>query len=191
MTSVTIGVTIDVPEPLATRVAEVRRDSDDPLAATVRPHVTLLPPTLVPDSDLVGVLDHLYRVFARTVPFLVRLSGTDTFRPKTPVVYIPLLEGGRNCAKLAASVRSGPLDVELAYPYYPHVTVAHNVSDEALDAAQAALADVEFEFYVTHVRLDVQRADGSWSPHTTFEFSVSATSRRSGRPGRGGRRGRR
>ena len=191
MTSVTIGVTIDVPEPLATRVAEVRRDSGDPLAATVRPHVTLLPPTPVPDSDLVGVLDHLYRVFARTVPFLVRLSGTDTFRPKTPVVYIPLLEGGRNCAKLAASVRSAPLDVELAYPYYPHVTVAHNVSDEALDAAQAALADVEFEFYVTHVRLDVQRADGSWSPHTTFEFSVSAASRRSGRPGRGGRRGRR
>ena len=36
-----------------------------------------------------------------------------------------------------------------------------------------------------------QRADGSWSPHTTFEFSVSAASRRSGRPGRGGRRGRR
>lgn len=192
MTStVTIGVTIDIPEPLAGQVAQARRDSGDPLAETVRPHVTLLPPTPVDSSDLVPVLDHLYRVFSRTTPFHVLLRGTATFRPKTPVVYVPLLEGGRSCAKLAAAVRSGPLDVELTYPYYPHVTVAHNVSDEALDAAAEALADVDFGFLVSHVRLDVQRSDGSWSPHTTFEFSASAGARRGPRRGLGGRLGRR
>lgn len=182
-TTVTIGVTIDVPDPLGSRVARARRDSGDPLAQTVRPHVTLLPPTPVAAEDFVPVLDHLYRVFSRTVPFTVLLRGTATFRPKTPVVYIPLLAGGRTCAKLAAAVRSGPLDVQLAYPYYPHVTVAHNVSDEALDEASRALAETDFEFLVSQVRLDVQRPDGSWSPHTTFEFSASAGARRSPRRG--------
>lgn len=192
MTStVTIGVTIDIPEPLASRVTQVRRESGDPLAETVRPHVTLLPPTPVDAAALVPVLDHLYRVFSRTTPFRVLLRGTATFRPTTPVVYVPLHEGGRSCAKLAAAVRSGPLDVQLSYPYYPHVTVAHNVSDEALDRAAEALRDTDFDFLVSHVRLDVQGADGSWSPHTTFEFTASAGARRARRRGLGGLRGRR
>lgn len=175
---VTIGVTIEIPEPAAARIAEVRLQSGDPLAEVVRPHVTLLPPTSLDSRELVPALDHLYRVFARTSPFSVLLRGTATFRPTTPVVYVPLHEGGRACAKLAAAVRSGPLDVPLAYPYYPHVTAAHNVPDEALDRAAEQLSDIDFAFVVSRVGLDVQRPDGSWSPHTTFEFSASANGRR-------------
>lgn len=178
--TVTIGVSFDIPADLAERVSAARHEVGDPFASLVRPHITLLPPTPVREKLLIGVLDHLYRVFSRTAAFDVVLRGTDTFRPVSPVVFLPLVEGGRRCSRLAAEVRSGPLDVELAFPYHPHVTVAQNVDDEALDAAAAKLADVNKRFTARGARVDLQQSDGSWSPHSAFEFSASAKAPRRG-----------
>ena len=48
-----------------------------------------------------------------------------------------------DCERLEAQVRSGPLQRELKFPYHPHVTVAHDLPEEALDRAFDGLARYE------------------------------------------------
>ena len=71
-----------------------------------------------------------------------------------------LVEGISQCEQLAAAVRRGPLDVDLAFPYHPHVTIAHHLDDAALDRAFAELADFECEFDVDDFHLYVHDDDG-------------------------------
>ena len=65
----------------------------------------------------------------------MRLRGTDTFRPLSPVVYVHLVEGADVCDELQERVRSGPVVRDLQFPYHPHVTVAHGIPEEAMDRA--------------------------------------------------------
>ena len=67
--------------------------------------------------------------------FRIRLRGTGTFRPVSPVVFVMVAEGISGCEQLAVSVRRGPLAVDLQFPYHPHVTVAHHLADGSLDRA--------------------------------------------------------
>ena len=70
----------------------------------------------------------------------MHLRGSGTFRPVSPVVFVPLARGISECERLEAQVRSGPLARETAFPYHPHVTVAHDLDEAALDRAFDALA---------------------------------------------------
>jgi 2'-5' RNA ligase len=168
---VTIGVVVDIPEPLRAFLRTSRADFGDPLARAIPPHVTLLPPT---DVDLgVGqaVGDHLAAVASVTEPFTIRLAGTDSFRPVSPVVYVRLVEGADSCDDLQRLVRTGPLTRPLTFPYHPHVTVAHRLDDDALDHAQQTLADYEAEFRVGGLGLYEHGRDGVWRMRRRFTFS--------------------
>src|SRR4051812_1466493 len=123
----TIGVAIAVPEPWATELQRHRAAVGDPLAEAIPAHVTLVPPTYVVggSSELADIERHLVTVGAKTQPFRIRLRGTATFRPVSPVVFVVVTEGISSCELLAAAVRQGPLDQDLMFPYHPHVTVAH------------------------------------------------------------------
>src|SRR5699024_6083751 len=81
------GVSIRVPEPYSTRLTRARVDAGDPLAQSVPPHITLVPPTDVQAEDLARVEHHLQTVAAHHAPFVVDLSGTATFWPISPVVF--------------------------------------------------------------------------------------------------------
>ena len=63
-----------------------------------------------------------------------------------------LAEGISGCEQLAFSVRRGPLEVDLAFPYHPHVTVAHHLADAQLDRAFDELASFECSFTPTGSR---------------------------------------
>ena len=65
-------------------------------------------------------------------------------------------------------MRQGPLDVELQYPYHPHVTIAHHLEDDALDRAFAELADFECEFEVAGFHLYVHDDTAGWQPTRDF-----------------------
>ena len=89
----------------------------------------------------------------------------------SPVVFAGLVEGISQCEELAAAVRQGPLAVEIDWPYHPHVTVAHHVSDELLDKAFADLASFECVFDVTEFHLYVHRGAAGWVPTEKFELA--------------------
>jgi 2'-5' RNA ligase len=163
----TIGVAIAVPEPWAGELQRYRASFGDPLAEAIPTHVTLVPPTRT-SEDLASIEQHLADVASRTEPFLLHLRGTATFRPVSPVVFVALTEGISSCEVLSRSLRRGPLEQELHYPYHPHVTVAHDLDDSALDKAFETLSDFSCAFDVTAFHLYVHGPDGVWRPHRSF-----------------------
>lgn len=158
-----IGVAIAVPDPFGAELTAWRGRFGDPRAVDVPAHITLLPPTPLSGVELIDVEDHLAAVVAGTRPFRVRLSGTGTFRPVSPVIFVEVVEGGPHCDVLQGLVRTGPLARKLTYEYHPHVTVAQGLADDALDHAAAVLSGWSCDFAVEHLTL-YRHFDGVWRP---------------------------
>ncbi len=161
--SAVIGVVVDVPEPWAQLLVDWRTKCGDPQASVVPPHVTLLPPTEVPVADRTSIAGHLAEVARRHPPFSLRLRGTDTFRPVSEVVFVAVADGVPDCAQIATDVRSGPLQRPLAFPYHPHVTVAHDVPPDMLDMVAGELSDLAVDFRVEHFTEFEQLPSGAWA----------------------------
>lgn len=170
----TIGVAIAIPEPYGTELRCHRASFGDEQADTIPTHVTLLPPTVIDSDDVAVIEKHLALVASRHAPFGIHLRGTATFRPVSPVVFIAVAEGISFCEVLAADVRSDLLQRELAFPYHPHVTVAHDVDNEALDRAFETLADYECSFNVGEFHLYVHGDDWVWRPLRSFALASRA-----------------
>jgi 2'-5' RNA ligase len=180
--TVTLGVSIAVPEPHGSRLQRHRLGFGDTAAAGIPTHVTLLPPTEVGAGDRPVVEDHLAAIAAAGRPFAMRLAGTGTFRPLSPVVFVRVVEGGAACGRLQERVREpgGPLARDLPFPYHPHVTVAHGVGEDALDTAQSELAAYEAAWTVRGFALYEQDPGGTWRLCREFRFPTSRA--RLGRP---------
>ena len=179
-----IGVAIGLPEPVAVELQGWREKLGDPTANRIVPHITLLPPTTVKSEDLDAVEEHLRSVASEGYPFDIRLRGTATFRPVTPVVFVALVEGIAECELLAERVRSGPLARKLSYPYHPHVTIAQDVTDEALDRGYEELAEYDARFRVWGLQLFERGTDEVWRPQRDFPFQHATPGPQPPRPTR-------
>lgn len=172
----TVGVSVAIPEPWATQLQDYRASIGDDQASMIPTHITLVPPTEVAEEVMGDVTRHLGEIAAQQGAFRVHLRGTGTFRPVSPVVFVAVVEGISQCEQLADAVRRGPLDVDLAFPYHPHVTVAHDLPESALDRAFRELADFECAFTVEEFHLYVHDEIEGWRP--TRDFSLRAAVRR-------------
>jgi 2'-5' RNA ligase len=162
----TIGVAIAIPEPWASRLQDYRTAIGDVTATKIPTHITLVPPTEV--DDIEAIEKHLAEVGPDLEAFCIHLRGTGTFRPVSPVVFVTLVEGISQCEQLASAVRQGPLNTELAYPYHPHVTVAHDLDDQTLDQAFIELAGFDCTFDVTEFHLYLHDEEVGWQPDLSF-----------------------
>ncbi len=153
MTRLTYGVAIAVPEPHGTLLREMRASFGDQLARTVPSHVTLLPPHEVEDHELDEICARLDKAAGDMPGFRMRLRGTDTFRPVSPVVYVSVNAGYVATAVLAGQLRLAIGAPRAEFPFHPHVTVAHHLDDPALDHADATLRDFHCEFEVEEFAL--------------------------------------
>ena len=169
----TIGVAIAIPPPFAPELQRCRQSFGDPMAEAIPPHVTLLPPTEVGVDELPVIYKHLSAVASNADPFDIHLRGTATFRPVSPVVFVGVVEGIAGCELLAEAVRSGPLAVEVDFPYHPHVTIAHDLPEEALDRAFEELAGYRTHFQVTEFWLYVHDPVEGWQPTRSFPLSAA------------------
>lgn len=166
-----IGVSITVPEPYGTALQEARARVGDPAAPYIRPHITLVGPTVVARHQLGTVEQHLASVAAQHRPFVVHLRGTGSFRPVSPVVFVQVVEGIAMCEQLEAGVRSRQLEQELRFHYHPHVTVAHGLGEADLDRAFDELADFEARFVVHEIHAYEHGADGVWRPVGSYALT--------------------
>ncbi|MDQ2624208.1 MAG: 2'-5' RNA ligase family protein [Actinomycetota bacterium] len=167
---VRLGVAIAIPEPFARALQAARDSFGDPLARLIPPHVTLLGPTVRASSALEEVEAHLEAVAARHEPFTMHLRGTGTFRPVSPVVFVQVAHGIAACERLEADIRSGVLDEHREFNYHPHVTVAHELEDPALDEAFSSLERFEASFVVDSFSLFDHGEDGLWRPAREFRL---------------------
>ncbi len=166
-----IGVAIEIPPPWSFELAAWRDKVGDPQADSIPPHVTLLTPTSLDDGDLGAAEAHLAAGATAHPPFELHLRGTGTFRPVSDVVFVVVASGISECEVLESKVRSGVLQRPVRYPYHPHVTVAQELPDEALNRAYEGLAGFEARFVVTGFTLFEHGRDGVWRPHRTFPLS--------------------
>jgi 2'-5' RNA ligase len=173
----TIGVAIDIPEPWGGQLTARRAAAGDPLAAHVPAHLTLLGPTEIGAADLSVVEEHLVGVAADQAVFWIHLRGTGTFRPVTQVVFVSVASGIGECEQLHEAVlAAGPISRLERFPYHPHVTVAHDVPEPALDAAFEDLAEFEAVFAVDGFALFEHDPQGRWRKHRDYRLSSGARS---------------
>ncbi|MFE9255134.1 2'-5' RNA ligase family protein [Streptomyces sp. NPDC006879] len=172
MGTVTLGVSIAVPEPYGRLLQEARAGFGDAAAHGIPTHVTLVPPTVAEQGCLPRIEAHLTQVAANGRPFAMRLAGTGTFRPLSPVVFVQVVEGGGACGVLQQQIRDphGPLQRELAFPYHPHVTVAHGIAEEAMDRAFDELAEFSAAWLSEGFALYEQGSDGVWRKLRDYRF---------------------
>lgn len=164
----TIGVAIAIPEPCGSQLRQKRADFGDPMAETVPSHVTLIPPTNVTAAGFDDVCATLQSVASTLEPFVMRLRGTGTFRPVSPVVFIAVSQGIFGTEILAKALQS-ELDVpESDFLFHPHVTIAHNLTDDVLDRAYDELANFECVFQVTAFHLYLHEDENGWTPRREF-----------------------
>lgn len=164
----TIGVAIPIPEPWGGQLQAYRESISDPMAELIPPHITLVPPVDLDPAVAADIEEHLTKAGSAVAPFVVHLRGTATFRPLSPVVFLALIEGISGCERLERAVRSGPLGVDLNFPYHPHVTVAHELDDDVLDRAFIDLATFEARFTVDAFTLYVHDDAAGWVPRRRF-----------------------
>jgi len=171
----TIGVSLAVPEPWGSRLQQFRVANGDEHGATIPTHITLVPPVEV-DEHLLGQVErHLDDVAATTAAYTVHLRGSGTFRPVSPVVFVNLVEGISPTEQLAKDCRRGPLELQLDFPYHPHVTVAHVDDDDLLDRAFDELAAFDCSFTVDAFHLYVHDPDLGWK--ATHDYALTGDER--------------
>jgi 2'-5' RNA ligase len=158
----TLGIAIEVPAPFGTRV-DTARHRFEPGHHRMPAHITLIPPFDADEEAVLAIRQHCQLVAERHAPFTVRLRGTATFRPQSPVVFVPLSAGSEGCAALEGDLRTETLALTSRFPYHPHVTIAQTEDPQVLDQAEAEFADAQAEFLVGGFRLYEHRLD-AWIP---------------------------
>lgn len=167
----TIGVSVAVPDPWGAELQRYRVSLGDDAAAGIPTHITLLPPVDVDDHLFPEIEKHLQAAAEECAPFPVRLRGTGSFRPVSPVVFLNVVQGIACCGVLASAVRQGPLAVESQFPYHPHVTVAHHLAEDVLDKAFDDLADFDLGFGVDRFVLYRHVGEPGWVPQQDFTLT--------------------
>ena len=164
----TIGVSVAVPDPWGADLQRYRVELGDDSAAGIPTHVTLLPPIDVDDELLPSIDRHLGAVARDASPYLLRMRGTGTFRPVSPVVFVNVVQGIGGCELLAQRVRRGPLAIDTQFPYHPHVTIAHRLGEELLDRAFEEQAGFDCAFTVDRFSLYVHDDEQGWVPERDY-----------------------
>ncbi|MDT7784514.1 MAG: hypothetical protein QOF58_2933 [Pseudonocardiales bacterium] len=172
MTRLTLGVAIAVPEPHGSILREMRAAFGDPLAQTVPSHVTLLPPLDVAVDEMDEICAQLDKAAGAVPGFRMRLRGTGTFRPVSPVVFVAVHGGFMATEVLAGRLRHALGAPAAEFPFHPHVTVAHHLDDTALDHADVVLRNFECSFDVEEFALYVHDHDAGWEPQRTFALAA-------------------
>lgn len=153
---------------MASELQLARRSFGDANADAIPPHITVIGPTVVEPQDIEEIHEHIQEACAQVDPFTVHLRGSATFRPVSPVVFIQVVDGISQCEKLERLMRTGPLEQEVRFNYHPHVTVAHEVSEEALDRAFNKMAFYEASFDVSAIHFYEHGDDNVWRPMLSF-----------------------
>ena len=93
------------------------------------------------------------------------------------MVFVGVVEGIGQCEELAARVLQGPLAIERAFPYHPHVTIAHHLPESGLEQAFVELERFDAAFDVSEMWMYLHDATSGWQPTRAFAFRAGADDR--------------
>ncbi|MDQ0029323.1 2'-5' RNA ligase family protein [Arthrobacter bambusae] len=176
--SLCVGVILGFPRDVAQELQKWRASFGDPMAEVIPAHITLV--TTTPAQDWETTREHVRDVARRQAPFKITISGTGSFRPISPVVFLKVEDGFEECVGLHEQLQTGPLERDLPFPYHPHVTVAHDVAPESLDEAETVLRNYTASFPVVSMGLYEHDDNGIWQLREELDFGGDADQPRNG-----------
>jgi 2'-5' RNA ligase len=138
-----LGVVLLVPRPLADAVDGLRRAFGDPALERVAPHITLVPPINVRESDLPAALACLRAAAAQARPLELTIGPVAVFPGHEHVGYLEV--HGSNAAAamlvdLARRAAAPPLDRPAEHDFVPHVTLTQGIDERRLASVMEASA---------------------------------------------------
>lgn len=154
-----------VPEPASIEIDGLRRACGDSAIARVAPHITLVPPVNVRESDVEGAFELVSAAAASEIPLSATLGPAATFHPINPVAYLAVDGPIR---PLRERVFTRPLYRTVDLPFVPHVTIATDASPDRLAQIVVALADYRVDVVFESVDLLEQSDDRVWRSIATF-----------------------
>lgn len=167
---ISVGVILGFPPEIAEELQRWRASFGDPMAGVIPAHITLV--TTTPTQDWEATQSHVREVARNQEPFTVTISGTGSFRPVSPVVFLNVEDGFGACVKLHEQLQTGPLQRDLPFAYHPHVTIAHDVAPESLDEAETVLKDYRVTFPVASMGLYEHDTNGIWQLREELDFGI-------------------
>lgn len=156
----TLGVVIPVPEPQRSVLRQWRREFGGVATEAIAPHITLVSGGYQESWEQAAA--QVRRAAQHSARFRVQLGAARSFAPASQVVYLPLVAGAERCLELHQLLLEQQLVHQSQFDYHPHLTIAQNLSDQLLDAAQQRLAEAELGFEADRVQLFDTR-DGAWN----------------------------
>lgn len=115
-----------LPEPLSQFLRSLRRELDPRFRG--KPHLTILPPRLL-SSAWDEAWTELRPNITKSHPFSVTLGDAETF-DASRVVYLALRDGFTAVQALHDQLNSGYAGCGEAWPFHPHITLAHKSPTE-------------------------------------------------------------
>jgi 2'-5' RNA ligase len=176
-------VALLLPGAVAREVDGLRRALGDAGLGRVPPHVTLVSPVNVRESEVGEALRLLRTAAAATTPIALGLGPAGSFLPANPVLHLPVGIGGDACTALRERLQAAPLQRPASWPYVPHVTLAEEPDPERIPAAVELLDGFVVDVVVDRVHL-LERGsdDGVWRPIADAELRPAAVVGRGGLP---------
>lgn len=184
-----LGVALLLPAPAASEVDGLRRGCGDGSLARVPPHITLVPPVNVRETDISAALGLLRDAAAATHPLVLAIGPPSSFDPDNPTMFLRV--GGDEKELIALRglrdrVFRPPLERSLTWPFVPHVTIADDMSPERMTAAIDGLADFELVVRFARVHLLQEQSHGDprrrWIPIADCRFEPRRVVGRGGLP---------
>ena len=180
-----LGVVLVVPPPFDVMVDALRLACGDPMLGSVPPHLTLVSPVNVRDSDVPTAMRILRRAAKTARPLRLVLGPPTTFLPVNPVLYLGVSGQLDDLRALRDAVSTGPFERPLRWEWVPHVTLADEQDPARIDAAIAALTDFTVDVVFDRVTVLREERDDEgrvWRPIADAALAAPAVIGRGGLP---------
>ncbi len=130
-------VALEITGAVASEVDGLRRAIGSSSLGRISPHLTLVPPVNVAQSDLPSALA-LLRSVAHEEPIAVELGPARSFSSRSPVLYLAVSDPSARIARLQRRLDAPPLTAPTSRPSRPfsaHVTLSSRMERHAIASA--------------------------------------------------------
>jgi 2'-5' RNA ligase len=182
MARLRLGVALLLRPPVADEVDGLRRALGDGALARIPPHLTLVPPVNVRETELGAALAVLRQAAAGApaAGLTLTLGPVRSFSPASPVLYLDVGGDLDGLQALRDRIFVKPLSRPLTFAFVPHVTLADEASPAQLEAVPAVLSGYARVVTVDRVHLLREAVGRRWEAIADVAFGRPATVGRGG-----------
>ena len=175
------GIVIGLPPELSAQVDGLRRAIGSPQLTRIEPHVTLYPPTSLPDGEFRSRLMALRRLGSETEPFGLRVAGCGAFKHDAGVLYLRV-EPSEELLALEEGVRAAMDAPARKREFVAHLTLFDNAPMEVVEAGLQLFAHFGAEVEVEGFKILRQDTRTAWQRFTEVRFEPARSRDLAGLP---------